>query len=97
VTVKNIGNLPAAINSIVASADFVVSNNTCTLTLAPGLTCFADVALRPVGFGPRTGSLFVNSNATGSPNVVGLGGTGCRPFNPSSPRFGVNTSGPCAP
>jgi hypothetical protein len=97
VTIRNIGNLPAAITSITASPDFVVSNNTCTLPLAPTLSCFADVALRPVGFGPRSGSLFVNSNATGSPNVVNLFGTGCRPFSSSSSRFGVGSGFNCAP
>jgi trimeric autotransporter adhesin len=97
VTIRNIGSAPAVISSILASPDFLVSGNTCGLSLAPASTCFADVALRPVGFGPRTGSLFVNSNAADSPNVVGLGGTGCRPFSSSSSRFGVGTGFNCAP
>ncbi len=97
VTIRNIGNAPARISSITASPDFVVLGNTCTLALAPTSTCFADVALRPVGFGPRPGSLFVNSNVVGSPNVVGLGGTGCRPFSSSSSRFGMGTGFNCAP
>ena len=97
VTVRNIGNIPVTVASITTSPDYVVSGNTCTLPLAPTSTCFADVALRPAGFGPRAGSLFVNSNAVGSPNVVGLSGTGCRPFSSSASRFGMGSGFNCAP
>jgi hypothetical protein len=97
VTIRNVGNIPAAIASITTTPDYVVLGNTCTLALAPSSTCFADVALRPAGFGPRPGSLFVNSDVAGSPNVVGLGGTGCRPFSSSSSRFGVGSGFNCAP
>jgi parallel beta-helix repeat protein len=97
VTIRNTGNLPAAITSITTTSDYVILGNTCTLALAPSSTCFADVALRPAGFGPRPGSLFVNSDVPGSPNVVGLGGTGCRPFSSSSSRFGVGSGFNCAP
>ncbi len=97
VTIRNIGNAPGTVTSITASADFIVSNNTCTLPLAPASTCFADVALRPVGFGPRSGSLFVNSDVAGSPNVVSLNGTGCRPFSSSASRFGAGSGFNCAP
>jgi hypothetical protein len=49
----------------------------------------------PQGFGQRSGQLLVNSNAAGSPNVVNMVGTGCRPF-----FFGTNRVGPasnCSP
>ncbi len=97
VTIRNIGNAPAVITSITSSTDFLVSSNTCTLPLAPTSTCFADVALRPVGFGPRSGQLFVNSDVAGSPNVVGLFGTGCRPPGASASRLGMGSGFSCAP
>jgi len=78
----------------VSTTDFLVTT-TCGLTLAPTSSCFADVSFRPAGFGPRFGNLLVNSNAAGSPNIVNLAGTGCRPFSSSSSRFGARFG--CAP
>jgi parallel beta-helix repeat protein len=89
VTIANVGNSPAVLSApVLTTTDFLVTT-TCGITLAPASTCFADVSLRPVGFGPRLGQLFINSNANGSPNVVDLSGTGCRPFSSASSRFGA--------
>ena len=81
VTITNVGNTLANMGTIAPSIDFMVTGTTCGMTLAPQATCFADVAFRPVGLGMRDGVLLVNSDAEGSPNVVHLAGTGCRPFN----------------
>jgi trimeric autotransporter adhesin len=89
VTIANVGNAPASLSPpTLTSTDFLVTT-TCGITLAPASTCFADVTLRPVGFGPRQGQLLVNSNAVGTP-PVDLSGSGCRPFSAASRRLGAN-------
>jgi hypothetical protein len=96
VTITNIGTSLATFAAIETSnLDFLVSNTTCGATLAPAATCFADVAMRPVGFGPRTGQLVVSSNGAGSPQVVNLVGSGCRPYTGSLNRSGTPLN--CAP
>jgi hypothetical protein len=96
VTITNVGRVPAIINSITASnEDFKVIGAPCGTALLPAATCFADVAMRPVGFGLRIGQLIVTSNAVGSPHSVDLAGTGCRPFSTPSARSGLRLS--CAP
>ena len=95
VTIRNIGGAVATLNLAVSTIDFTLSSNTCSATLEPAATCFAQVAFRPLGFGQRAGSLLVISNSVGSPQAVSLGGTGCRPFVASGNRSG--TSSNCAP
>ena len=90
VTIANVGNAPAVLQSpVLTTTDFLVTT-TCGATLAPASSCFADVSLRPVGFGPRQGELLINSNAVGSPVAVALSGSGCRPFSRASSRLGAN-------
>jgi len=71
--------------------EFVVTS-TCSATLAPQASCFADIVFRALGFGERKGELQVLSNSPDSPQKATLGGTGCRPY-----AAGVNRSGrdPC--
>lgn len=95
ITVKNEGGAVAALGALTLSPDFVVIGTTCGLALEPGLTCFADVAMRPLGFGQRSGQLLVPSNAEGNPHVVNMVGTGCRPFSFGSNRGGGGLG--CAP
>ena len=82
VTIRNEGGGEAVLALLgpeSVSLDYLATS-TCGLTLAPQQTCFADVAFRPLGFGPRPGQFRVFSNAAGSPHIVELIGTGCRPF-----------------
>jgi parallel beta-helix repeat protein len=95
VTITNIGGVTAELGLTIPSVDFLITSNTCGATLAPSASCLAQVAFRPLGFGLRVSSLVVTSNALGSPQAVGLGGTGCRPFVASGNRIGGNTN--CAP
>lgn len=89
ITVTSDGTDTAALQPIATSGpDFVITATTCGGTLAPGSSCTADVALRPVGFGQRPGQIVVGSNSPDSPAVVSLGGTGCRPFNAATARLG---------
>jgi hypothetical protein len=88
ITVKNEGGAVAALGTLTASPDFLVLSTSCGFTLDPGVTCVAKIAMRPMGFGQRSGQLLVPSNAQGSPHVVDMVGTGCRPFS-----FGSNRGG----
>jgi len=85
---RAIANYTSSSRSL-TTTDFLVTT-TCGATLAPASSCFADVSLRPVGFGPRQGLLLINSNAVGSPVSVALSGSGCRPFSRASSRLGAN-------
>jgi hypothetical protein len=90
VSISNVGNAPAVLSPpVVTTTDFLVTT-TCGITLAPASSCFADVSLRPVGFGPRQGQLVISSNAADSPALVNLSGSGCRPFSTASSRLGAS-------
>jgi len=57
------------------SGDFAQTNN-CGSSLASGSSCFINVTFKPVAKGRRTASVSVNDNGAGSPQTVGLSGTG---------------------
>jgi hypothetical protein len=58
------------------AADFGISLNNCPTTLNPGGGCTINVTFDPSVVGAETASLQIASNAPGSPNMVGLFGTG---------------------
>jgi hypothetical protein len=96
ITITNIGGVPATLSTAVSSIDFLISGNSCGPTLAPAASCAAQLAFRPLlGFGARSGLFIVTSNASGSPQTVTLGGTGCRPFVGMGNRIGESSN--CAP
>jgi parallel beta-helix repeat protein len=80
INVVNDGGAPATLSTLGVGVDFLIVNTTCGLTLASQATCYADVAFRPLGFGPRPGQFSFTSNSANSPHVVQMLGTGCRPF-----------------
>lgn len=96
ITVSNVGGAAAAIDSITVGPDYVVAANNCGNALAAQQSCIIELALRPVGFGPRVGQLQVFTNSDGSPHTVNLTGTGCRPFTPGS-RNNNGRNAACAP
>jgi secreted trypsin-like serine protease len=96
VTVSNSGAAAAILGPITVGADYVISNNSCGAALAPGASCSVSVLMRPVGFGPRPGTLSFTSNAEGSPHQVTLTGSGCRPLAPSGNRTGASGDS-CSP
>ena len=61
-----------------APADFSQTNN-CAVTLAPGDTCSIDVRFAPAGNGSYTATLTMTDGAPGSPQTIGLSGTGLAP------------------
>lgn len=88
ITIANDGGAPATLGPFTASLDFLVVRSTCAASLEPQATCFADIAMRPLGFGARAGDVSFSSNAAGSPHRVDLIGSGCRPFAIGNNRTG---------
>jgi glucose/arabinose dehydrogenase len=75
VSLSNSGNAALTIESIVAGGDFVADEN-CGMSLAAGASCQIDVTFSPSEAGLREGMLSINSDASGSPHMVLLAGTG---------------------
>lgn len=86
VTLSNTGNAALTISAIalmgVNSGDFA-QTNTCGLSLAVGANCALNVTFTPGATGARNASLSVTDNATGSPQMVSLVGTGVPPATPT--------------
>jgi hypothetical protein len=61
--------------SIVVSGDYT-ETNTCGSPIAAGASCAIGVVFTPTTSGARAGVLTISDNAPGSPQVVGLSGTG---------------------
>ena len=78
VTLTNGGTAPLTITSIVTSGPFT-QTNTCGPSLAVGASCDISVIFQPTAEGTVTGALSIADNATGSPHVVPLTGTGTPP------------------
>ncbi|HXM63383.1 MAG TPA: FG-GAP-like repeat-containing protein [Terriglobales bacterium] len=75
VTLTNTGSGPLNITSIAASGDFG-ETNTCNTSLAPGGNCQISVTFTPKAAGSLLGAVTITDNATGSPQVIALSGTG---------------------
>ena len=56
-------------------ADFVIASNNCA-ALPANASCYMTLAFTPSGTGERTAALNINDDAGGSPQTVGLFGTG---------------------
>src|SRR5205807_1628704 len=97
VTLTNTGTAALTINSFAASGDFAATStgaNACPMspaTLAAGANCTIDVTFTPTASGARTGTLSLDDNAGGSPQMVPLSGNGTAPvavLAPTSLGFG---------
>jgi len=88
VTLTNYGKMALSVASIAASGDFS-QTNTCGSSLAAEAGCTIGVTFKPTQRGARTGTLSITDSAAGSPQTVGLTGTGTVvEFNPASLSFG---------
>ena len=80
VTLTNSGTSTLTISSIritgADSGDFSQSNNSCGATIVPRANCSLDVTFEPSASGTRSGALSIMDNASGSPQIVSLSGTG---------------------
>ncbi|WP_273457278.1 choice-of-anchor Q domain-containing protein [Nevskia ramosa] len=75
VTLTNTGNAPLSIGSIVTTGDFK-HTTTCGTTVAPSGQCTISIVFKPTAIGTRTGETRIASNATTSPDLISLSGTG---------------------
>ncbi len=79
VTLFNTGNTALSVASVTITGanagDFAQSNN-CTPSVAAGGNCTISVAFSPSVAGTRTAAILITDSATGSPQSVGLSGTG---------------------
>jgi FG-GAP-like repeat/Abnormal spindle-like microcephaly-assoc'd, ASPM-SPD-2-Hydin len=93
VTLENTGAGTLTISSIVASAGFSESN-TCSSSVPPYSNCTISVQFDPTQTGLQTGSITVTDNASGSPQMVPLTGTGTAVvLSPAGVYFGSYTVG----
>jgi hypothetical protein len=79
IILTNTGSGTLTITSVVASGDFAVVTvpaTNCGGTLASLATCSLNVTFTPTATGGRTGAVTVTDNASGSPHVASLSGTG---------------------
>jgi hypothetical protein len=79
VTVTNTGTVTVNFTSFTASGDFAVANSGSCSTdggIPAGGSCTVTVTFTPTANGTRTGSLMIADSATGSPQTVGLTGSG---------------------
>ena len=80
VTIKNAGKkktgLAVSIESESALPSVFAVTSECKETLAPGKSCKVSVTFTPTDTTAQSGELAINDNASGSPQTVGLSGTG---------------------
>jgi hypothetical protein len=74
ITVTNTGTTSVTISSVTAPAGFAQTNN-CT-TLAASATCTINVTFTPAAAQTYTGNVTITDNASGSPQLVAVSGTG---------------------
>jgi hypothetical protein len=78
-TLANTGTAALTISGISftgSNAGDFGQTNTCGASLAPSVSCQISITFAPTGMGTRTASLSVSDNATGSPQIITLAGTG---------------------
>jgi streptogramin lyase len=79
VTMTNAGNAPLSITSIATTganaSSFVIANN-CGSTLAAGASCAPHGHFTPTTTGALAAKVTITDNAGGSPQTIGLSGTG---------------------
>ena len=97
VTVKNTGSAPMTLSGTSITGtnapDFSVVSNSCGTSVAAGASCSIGVNFAPGAVGTRSASMSISHNAAGTPQVVGLGGTGTAPHLVGAPTNVVATGG----
>jgi hypothetical protein len=100
VTITNITGSSVSLSAAKASGDYAVSASTCGASLATGAHCSITVTFKPSIVGSVLGDLTVAySGGVGSPDRIGLSGTGLVPLaaSPTSLAFGTVTVGTTSP
>jgi hypothetical protein len=96
VTLLNAGTVPLQVTSITTSGDFAETDNCVGTVPAGGGRCTINVTFTPTVLVLETEQLAINDNATGSPHLVTLTGTGINAvttvlFTPPSLVFPATT------
>jgi len=81
ITVANSGFLDVTISSVVASGSYAETDTCSGTVLKPGQNCMISVTFTPAVTGSIPGTITVNDNAAGSPQLVSLSGTGVVPVS----------------
>ncbi len=101
VTLSNTGTATLNIGSITTSGDFaqVTSPKPCGSTLAAGANCKIKVTFTPTQTGTRTGNITITDNASNSPQMVPLSGTGApqATLTPATATYTTRTVGTTSP
>lgn len=100
VTITNTGAAPLTTSSVSVTGDFA-QTNTCGTPVQVNGICLVQVTFTPTAQGFRTGTLTINDNAPGSPQIVSLQGYGgaatTAALNPTSLTFSPQTVGITSP
>jgi hypothetical protein len=100
VTLTNTGNSSLSVTSLAltgANAGDFAQTNTCGSSVAAGANCTLSVTFSPSASGARAAALSIADNASGSPQTVGLSGTGTAPPPSGIVISGISvTTGPTA-
>jgi hypothetical protein len=94
VTVTNTGANIMQMYGVTVAGNFTQTNN-CS-TIAPQASCSVNVIFAPKGSGILAGSLSLNDNASGNPQLIVLSGTGVAPvvsITPASLTFASQNAG----
>jgi Beta-propeller repeat/Abnormal spindle-like microcephaly-assoc'd, ASPM-SPD-2-Hydin len=75
VSLTNSGTAGLTISGIVVTGNYSQINN-CPSSLAAGSACAINLTFAPTAAGTHTGTLTISDNATGSPQIVSLTGSG---------------------
>ena len=81
VVLTNVGTVNLNIASIVAGGDFSQTNN-CPALVAPDGTCTINAVFGPTTTGTLAGTVTITDDATDTPQIVTLNGTGVAPDTP---------------
>jgi hypothetical protein len=80
VLITNVGTAPVTMGLISVNgtnaADFIVAGNCSSTVLVPGASCTLSIAFRPTALGSRSATITVNSDASNSPLLISVSGTG---------------------
>jgi hypothetical protein len=80
VTLMNAGTVPLQVTSITTTGDFAETDNCVGTVPAGGGRCTINVTFTPTVLVAETEQLAINDNATGSPHLVSLTGTGINQY-----------------
>jgi hypothetical protein len=94
VTLTNTGGATLTFSSIGITgpdaSDFAEKTNTCGPPLAPNDSCQISVTFTPTAVGGRSAALSITDDAPGSPQTVGLAGTGTPALAPAATLSPLN-------